>query len=266
MKRSLHTFQSLSSDSGPQTPTRSGSSRGGADLRTLDLAFPSLRSEANRELSQVLRELRNGADAEASPTIRKLLSRAVHCAVQQSRLQAELGTLAFSDDLTGLFNRRGFLALGERQLKLARRSGRGLCLFLLDLDGLKRINDCWGHFEGDRALVRVAEVLAATFRASDIRGRLGGDEFAVLAVEAAGHGTTAVAARLRDELRKANARESRYSISLSLGVARFNGCGYDSMAALIKRADDGMYSAKRRSDSAADSVIWAPDVQKGDTA
>jgi diguanylate cyclase (GGDEF)-like protein len=264
MKRSLHTVPSLSPAGRSQSPQRSESSRR-ADLRTLDLAFPSLRSEANRELSQVLRELREGADAQATPTIRKLLSRAVHCAVQQSRLQAELGSLALSDDLTGLFNRRGFLALGERQLKLARRSGRGFCLFLLDLDGLKRINDCWGHFEGDRALVRVAEVLAATFRASDIRARLGGDEFAVLAVEAAGHGTAAVTGRLREQLRKANAREPRYSISLSLGIARFNACGYDSLTALIKRADDAMYAAKRRIDLTTDPAISVPDVAKGET-
>src|SRR5438552_138607 len=75
-----------------------------ADLRALDLAFPSLRSEANRELGQLLRELRGGADAEASPSVRNLLMRAVHCAVQQSRLQAELGSLALCDDLTGLYN------------------------------------------------------------------------------------------------------------------------------------------------------------------
>jgi two-component system cell cycle response regulator len=111
-------------------------------------------------------------------------------------LQAELGNLALTDELTGLYNRRGFMALAERQLKIGRRSGRGMLLFVMDVDRLKQINDSFGHFEGDRALKRTAEVLEETFRDSDVLARLGGDGFAVPAVEASGHSEATIKTRL----------------------------------------------------------------------
>src|SRR5690606_30591217 len=96
-----------------------------------------------------------------------------------------LQSLTIVDDLTGLYNRRGFLTLAERHLKLAIRKKAGLFLLFADLDGLKQINDTFGHLEGDRALVSAAQILRQSFRSADIIARLGGDEFTVFPLEAA---------------------------------------------------------------------------------
>jgi diguanylate cyclase (GGDEF)-like protein len=171
--------------------------------------------------------------------------RAVRCAAKQYTLQAELGSFALRDEMTGLYNRRGFQALAERQLKLARRSSRGILLFFVDVDGLKQINDTYGHAEGDQALRRVTETLKMTFRDSDIIARLGGDEFAVLAVEASRQSETTVVRRLHKCLNTLNDEDTRYVISLSVGVARFDHGKPTSITDLMAQADQAMYAQKR---------------------
>ena len=103
---------------------------------------------------------------------------------ERKRLEEKLQNMSLVDDLTGLYNRRGFFALSQQQLKIAERTKQKALLFFADLDNMKQINDALGHQEGDNALVEVASVLKETFRKSDIIGRLGGDEFAVLAIDA----------------------------------------------------------------------------------
>ena len=161
-------------------------------------------------------------------------------------LQAELRNLALTDELTGLHNRRGFLALGEQQLKLARRSERGVFLFFADLDGLKQINDSFGHLEGDLALIRTAKVLKETFRESDVIARVGGDEFAILAIEASDQNEATIRNRLQKNLRSCHVGESRYILSLSMGVACFNPRRSTSIRQLMAEADHAMYEQKRR--------------------
>ena len=211
----------------------------------------ALLSKANRELASLLRDVRTESHGTSPGVTRcqpvsELLMRAVRCAAKQYMLQAELGNLALTDELTGLYNRRGFMALSERQLKLGRRSGRGMLLFVMDVDRLKQINDSFGHFEGDRALKRVADVLGETFRDSDVVARLGGDEFAVLAIEASGHSEATIKTRLFEYLKSANTEQSRYEISLSLGVARFDPHDRTSIGELMAKADRAMYEQKRR--------------------
>src|SRR5229473_6651884 len=171
--------------------------------------------------------------------------RAVRCAAKQYMLQAELGNLALTDELTGLYNRRGFMALAERQLKIGRRSGRGMLLFVIDVDRLKQINDSFGHSEGDRALKRTAQALEMTFRDSDVIARIAGDEFAVLAIEAADHSEATIRTRLCEDLKSICGKESRYSISLSMGVARFNWRDNRPIGELMAQADKAMYEEKR---------------------
>ncbi len=216
-----------------------------------DDVFQALLSEANRELASLLRDVRTESDGTLRDDSRsqqssELLVRAVRCAAKQYILQAELGNLAVTDELTGLFNRRGFMVLAERQLKLGRRSGRGMMLFVMDVDGLKQINDSFGHFEGDRALKRTAEVLEETFRDSDVVARLGGDEFAVLAIEASGHSEATIKARLFECLKSISAEQSCHELSLSLGVARFDPRNRTSIGELMAKADQAMYEQKRR--------------------
>jgi len=219
--------------------------------KVLDDLFQGLLSEANQELASLLRDVRTeshgtlSGDARSQP-VGELLMRAVRCAAKQYMLQAELGNLALIDELTGLYNRRGFMALAERQLKLGRRSGRGMLLFMMDVDHLKQINDSFGHLEGDCALQRMADVLEETFRDSDVVARLGGDEFAVLAIEAAGHCEATIKARLFELLKSISAKQSRYAISISLGVARFDPDSPTSIAELMLKADQAMYRVKER--------------------
>jgi len=213
--------------------------------------FQTLLSDANRELASLLQDVRK---VEEDPLLddgqvgrmKKLLMRAVHCAAKQYWLQAELGNLALTDELTGLCNRRGFMAIAERQLKIGHRTGRGILLFFMDIDGMKQINDSFGHGEGDRALKRVAKALKMTFRDSDVITRLGGDEFAVLAIEASDNSEAAIRARLAEDLRSVSAGESRYTLNLSLGAVRINICSNASIGEWMVRADQAMYEQKRR--------------------
>src|SRR5882762_3826538 len=222
----------------------------GRENKTIDDVFRSLLSEANRDLAKLLRDVRTESvgtvlgDAR-SRQVSELLMRAVRCAAKQYMLQAELGNLALTDELTGLYNRRGFMAMAERQMRLGRRTGRGMLLFMTDVDCLKQINDSFGHFEGDRALKRTADVLEETFRGSDVVARLGGDEFAVLAIEAAGHSEATIKTRLFECLKSISAEQSRCKISLSLGVARFDPCTRTSIRELMVKADQAMYEQKR---------------------
>jgi diguanylate cyclase (GGDEF)-like protein len=231
-----------------------------AEKCAFDQTYQILLAEANQELATLLRDVGAKDDAvpESTPQsqpISELLTRAVECAVTQYLLRAELSNLAITDELTGLYNRRGFLSLTDRQLKLGRRSGREMLLFFIDVDGLKRINDAFGHSEGDLALTSTAEALRKTFRDSDVLARLGGDEFAALAIEASGHSEATITARLRQNLETVSTNESRYLLSLSLGVIRFDPRTTSSIAQLMLQADQAMYEAKRHHRSSAEETL-----------
>jgi diguanylate cyclase (GGDEF)-like protein len=150
------------------------------------------------------------------------------------------------DDLTGLQNRRGFLELAEQQLAIARRNRNGFLVLLLDLDGLKDINDSCGHAEGNRALQEAADVLRGTFRQSDIVGRIGGDEFAALAMGSADTSEAIVRARLASALDAVNDKPDRsYALGFSVGVLQCEHTDTRSVEALLEAADALMYEEKR---------------------
>ena len=166
----------------------------------------------------------------------------------QKRQEATLRSLTLIDHLTGLYNRRGFMLLADRHLKLAVRKRRPVFLLFCDVDGLKRINDTLGHRAGDRALVDAAEILRRTFRSADIIARLGGDEFTVFPLEAADESGTRLAVRLEDNLRAHNTahQEDRgYALSMSVGLARFEPGSTSTVEGLLEEADRGLYRAKR---------------------
>jgi diguanylate cyclase (GGDEF)-like protein/PAS domain S-box-containing protein len=162
------------------------------------------------------------------------------------RMEETLRALALIDDLTGLYNRRGFFTLGQQQLKAADRAKSGMALLFADFNGLKRINDALGHPEGDRALIETADVLRETFRESDIIARFGGDEFVVLAIETDGVGFQVLTTRLQENLEAHNARKGRrYKLSLSVGLARYDPESPCSIEELLAQADRAMYERKR---------------------
>jgi diguanylate cyclase (GGDEF)-like protein len=221
------------------------------DKLASETVFQTLLSDANRELASLLQDVRTVQDDPLlddgqGGRMREMLMRAVQCAAKQYMLQAELGNLALTDELTGLCNRRGFMAIAERQLKISHRTGRGMLLFFLDLDGMKQINDSFGHGAGDMALQRAAKALQITFRDSDVIARLGGDEFAVLAIEASDNSEAAIRARLNEDLKCVSAGETRYALQLSLGAVRINTRSNASIAEWMVRADQAMYDQKRR--------------------
>ena len=176
----------------------------------------------------------------------RVLGRVLRYAMERHRTQESLRGLALVDDLTGLYNRRGFLTLAAHHMTLARRTQRGSVLVCADLDGLKQINDTFGHQEGDQALIATAAMLRKTFRASDILARIGGDEFTVLAVQANEDSTNVLMARLDDHLRRHNAQAScRYPLSFSLGMAYIDHDAAASIETFLIKADAALYEQKR---------------------
>jgi diguanylate cyclase (GGDEF)-like protein/PAS domain S-box-containing protein len=164
---------------------------------------------------------------------------------ERKRVEEALRALLLIDELTGLYNRRGFVTLGRQQLKAADRAKRKMLLLFADFNHLKQINDTFGHPEGDRALIEVARVFRETFRQSDIMARIGGDEFVVLAIETDSAGDEALTSRLRKNLEARNARGAlRYELSLSVGVARYDSEHPCSIDELLARADRLMYEQK----------------------
>lgn len=158
----------------------------------------------------------------------------------------ELRALSLVDELTGLYNRRGFLTLTTQQLKLCDRSMRPALVVFVDLDGMKRINDELGHDVGDRALIETASVLRQVFRHSDVVGRLAGDEFVVLAVDAEPDSREAIEQRVAAKVAEVNAREGReYQLSLSIGVAIYDPAKPEMVEEVLARADALMYESKR---------------------
>lgn len=164
------------------------------------------------------------------------------------RMTAEILSLSITDQLTGLYNRRGFMTLAEQQIKMAERAKEGSLLMLLfaDLDKMKSINDTLGHKGGDRALIEVASILRKTFRESDIIARMGGDEFAVLGIITANSGIHLFENRLQEQIDLHNAQKNRdYALSLSVGSACRDPENLHSIDALMSMADKLMYEQKR---------------------
>lgn len=159
---------------------------------------------------------------------------------------AELERMTLVDDLTGLSNRRALSAFGERELKIAARTGRPATLLFVDLDGLKGINDSWGHEAGDQALKDLASLFMSALREADLVVRLGGDEFCVLVSEGA-PAAQKVLERLEDAVRRHNETAGRpYTLSFTAGVARFDPANPSTLEEMVRQADRDMYELKRQ--------------------
>ncbi len=187
--------------------------------------------------------------------------------------QAEeaLKAMSLVDDLTGLYNRRGFLTLAEHELKMAKRTKREAFLLFSDLDGLKEINDAFGHLEGDQALIDIARIFKESFREPDILARIGGDEFVILAKEGdskAGPGI--FMERLNKNILLFNEKIERgYDLSLSMGVVAYDPEQPVSIETLLARADNLMYEekqGKKEKESLTGTRANSPSRQRPDPA
>ncbi|MBU0511686.1 MAG: GGDEF domain-containing response regulator [Chloroflexi bacterium] len=177
------------------------------------------------------------------------LSRAICYAIVRHKDGEILKQLAMLDDLTGLYNRRGFFSLSQQTIKLAQRKKHPLLIMVVDLDGLKHINDTFGHLEGDHALIVTATILKDTFRTSDIVSRVGGDEFAMLAIQASGDDVHHITERIQKKVDAYNATNGRYELSISIGVTQFVPQSDIPLSdiqfkELLSEADRGLYEHK----------------------
>ncbi len=170
----------------------------------------------------------------------------VAIAIENARLYAEVQRLATLDDVTGIFNRRRLLELGQREYERARRYGLPFAAVLLDIDGFKKVNDTYGHIAGDRVLAGIAAAISRHIREVDIFGRYGGEEFIVFLPQADRRAALEVAERLRALVAQQifETDREKISVTISLGVALLSDDTL-SLAALIGRTDKAMYAAKQ---------------------
>ena len=160
-------------------------------------------------------------------------------------MEKKLRDLSLTDELTGLYNRRGFFTMVEPLLKLARRHENPVFLLYADLDNLKEINDVFGHHEGDRAITDTASVLKATFRETDIVARIGGDEFVVIPVAGKKDDADKITSRFKEYLCAHNAKNDRsYKLSISMGMSCYDLENPVSVDGLLKQAEKLMYEEK----------------------
>jgi len=164
---------------------------------------------------------------------------------ERKKIEETLRNTSLKDDLTGLFNRRGLLKQAAPYFDFARRQKESLLLLFIDLDGMKKINDEFGHNEGDVALVKTAEILNRSFRSSDVIARLGGDEFTVLVTDRNANKNEAIK-RLNENLKAYNKSEERgFKLAFSIGVAQLESERMTCFEELLEQADQAMYEQKR---------------------
>ena len=167
-------------------------------------------------------------------------------AIENAQLYEQALELASTDGLTGLYNRRYLMEQVERELNRAERSNGSVSLMMIDLDGLKAINDRFGHHEGDSILKGLGGIIKVNTRASDVAARWGGDEFMLLTPETSSKGAGRIGERIRSQVEgyrpKIDGEEVR--ITISVGIASCPAHASD-VTQLLQRVDEAMYSAKR---------------------
>ena len=179
-----------------------------------------------------------GEDWHAVATVRDITER--------KELEAKLRKLATTDSLTGLYNRRRFMELSEREFTRSLRYNRPLVMFMMDIDHFKKVNDTYGHDIGDMVLRSLSKTTLIALRNADILGRLGGEEFGVLLPETGKDTAVEIAERLRSSIEGTviSANSNNINITISLGVACLDP-KTKNIEQLLKRADVALYKAKQ---------------------
>jgi diguanylate cyclase (GGDEF)-like protein len=168
-------------------------------------------------------------------------------AQRTNAIERELQLQSLTDELTDVFNRRGFYAVANYAMLSAARQETGMVLFFFDLDGLKQINDRLGHEAGSALLKRFAEVLIKTFRKADIVARVGGDEFIVLATNILDNASTDILLRLEQDVARCNGRHpAAGEIAYSAGFVEIASPATAKIGEFIGEADALMYQQKQR--------------------
>jgi diguanylate cyclase (GGDEF)-like protein len=164
-------------------------------------------------------------------------------AIQESQLQL----LSITDELTGLYNRRGFLFHGNKIFQESNKEKRRMFLYFIDMDGLKIINDTLGHKAGDEAIQALSKILKQSFRLTDLIARMGGDEFAVIVVDSHVSSDTVIN-RLQRKLEDFNNQgDYPYRLSASIGFEEYDPEKHMTIEEMVEMADKKMYHHKSKS-------------------
>ncbi len=175
-------------------------------------------------------------------TIHELMVRIKHV-----MLQEKLREMSITDELTGLLNRRGFFAIAQQQLKVAKRVKGKMALVFADMDDFKSINDKLGHQKGDEALAAMADIFRRSFRDSDLIARISGDEFVLLLLDTHEDNFDIIFRRLQMNIDSFNVQTGGlFILSLSIGMALYDYSRPCSIDELLKLADKRMYDQKQR--------------------
>jgi diguanylate cyclase (GGDEF)-like protein/PAS domain S-box-containing protein len=189
-------------------------------------------------------------EKKAEDKVKKVLGKLQDSNEERQEMIQKLEGYSVTDELTGLYNRRGFFTITKEYLNMAVRKKIPMFLLFVDMDDLKVINDTLGHHMGDEALRQLAQILRTTFRNSDIKGRMGGDEFAIFPIDSTPAGVDAATARLAQNIAAFNeSGPTPFKISISTGISRFDPEKPTTVEDLLMLADKRMYeqkAAKRR--------------------
>jgi diguanylate cyclase (GGDEF)-like protein len=177
---------------------------------------------------------------------------------ERKELQETLERLAITDSLTGVYNRRHFFELAEREILRSTRYKRPLSIIMLDIDHFKRVNDRHGHLVGDQILSNIAGRVRGELRVNDIMGRYGGEEFAVVLPETCSPDIIHVAERLRESIasRPFHTEKGHVRITISIGLTCLMGERQITVERLLDEADQALYEAKRRGRNRTVSYKW----------
>jgi len=178
------------------------------------------------------------------PTV-SLFASQVAAALQNANLLTEVGRLAITDELTGIFNRRHFFEMAEKKFARAQKNNHPLSALIVDLDHFKQFNDRYGHVVGDQVLREAARLMCTAMRESDIIGRYGGEEFSIILPDTTVKAAIFVAERLISQVSDVpiETEAGRLTIQLSIGVGVMSQ-ETPTLHSLIVRADQAMYLAK----------------------
>ncbi len=177
----------------------------------------------------------------------RVFVRAITYAIERNRAEVELRNLLLIDELTGLYNRRGFMTFAEQYMKLAQRTNEGLILIFADLENLRQIKETFGGHEGDLAIIRTAKTLRDTFRKSDIIGHIGVDYFSIVTMETSRDRIDMITNRLHDKLKAYNAQPAnRYKLAMSFGLTYFDPRHDQTMTIedLMSKADESLIAQR----------------------
>lgn len=195
-------------------------------------------------ISTGLMRLENLSAIDTALTVMATFALLLFLAWRINGLERRIVDLSLRDELTGVYNRKGFLLLAGQGLQLAKRLHMPFSVMFIDLDGLKQINDSFGHDAGSALIAEIGHLLSGTFREADVIGRIGGDEF-VIAGQLDGPSAATAIDRLREAAGRRNAVPGHeHRLDFSAGVATLDEPDEQSLDELLNRADQAMYREK----------------------